>query len=400
MSRKKWRSVMIVGLLAALTAALMSAATAPAAPNAGATVIVGSKNFTEEYVLGELYSQALKAKGFSVKYKQSIGATEVIDTALTSGKINVYPEYVGEIVQTVFHKTTNLPKTARGWWQLAVSLNKARGITVLNPTPFFDVDAIAVRAADAAKYHLKTVADLKKVPNASIGARPEFKDREEGFLGMKNVYGLTKMKYVSLDQGLTYQALDQKKVFSIDVFSTDPQLASGKYVVLKDPKLVFGVQNVAPEVSNKLLTALGSKAAKFKSTMNAVSAKLTQKAILAMNSAVVNNKQTPKAVASTFLKANGWAKKAGPGTRKRSDPLPQLRTRLHAPAPDPGAAARRDPLPGRARAPCRTARPSPLRAAAARAGRSPARRRRARSRRRARRARPSPRAGAHRAARA
>jgi osmoprotectant transport system substrate-binding protein len=176
---------------------------------------------------------------------------------------------------------------------------------VLNPTPFFDVDAIAVRKADAQKYGLKTVADLKKVPNASIGARPEFKDREEGFKGMQDVYGLKKMKYVSLDQGLTYQALDQKKVFSIDVFSTDPQLASGKYVVLTDPKLIFGVQNVAPEVSNKLLTALGSKAAQFKSTMNAVSAKLTQAAILAMNAAVVNNKQTPHAVASKFLKANG-----------------------------------------------------------------------------------------------
>jgi osmoprotectant transport system substrate-binding protein len=305
MSRKKWRSVVIVGLLASLTAAMMLAGTAAASPQAGPTITVGSKNFTEEYILGELYSQALTAKGFSVKYKQSIGATEIIDTALTSGKINIYPEYVGEIVQTVFHYKKALPKTAKGWWQLAVTLNKPRGITVLNPTPFFDVDAIAVRKADATKYGLKTVADLKKVPNASVGARPEFKDREEGFLGMKNVYGLTKMKYVSLDQGLTYQALDQKKVFSIDVFSTDPQLASGKYVVLKDPKLVFGVQNVAPEVSNKLLTALGSKAAQFKSTVNAVSAKLTQAAILAMNSAVVNNKQTPKAVASAFLKANG-----------------------------------------------------------------------------------------------
>jgi osmoprotectant transport system substrate-binding protein len=304
MSRKKWRSVVIVGMLASLTATLMLAATASAAPRAGDTVILGSKNFTEEYILGELYAQALKAKGFDVTYKQSIGATEIIDTALTSGKINVYPEYIGEIVQTVFHHK-QLPKTAKQWWQLAVKLNKPRGITVLNATPFFDVDAIAVRKADAQKYGLKTVADLKKVPNASVGARPEFKDREEGFLGMKNEYGLKNMKYVSLDQGLTYQALDQKKVFSIDVFSTDPQLASGKYVVLKDPKLVFGVQNVAPEVSNKLLTALGPKAAEFKSTMNAVSAKLTQKAILAMNSAVVNNKQTPKAVASAFLKANG-----------------------------------------------------------------------------------------------
>ena len=306
MSRKKWRSVVIVGLLSSLTSALLLASTAAATPQAGPKVIVGSKNFTEEYILGELYSQALKAKGFSVSYKQSIGATETIDTALTSGKINIYPEYVGEIDQTVFAQKT-LPKTAKGWWQLAVKLNKKRGITVLNPTPFFDVDAIAVRKADAAKYHLKTVADLKKVPNASVGARPEFKDREEGFKGMQDVYGLKKMKYVSLDQGLTYQALDQKKVFSIDVFSTDPQLASGKYVVLKDPKLIFGVQNVAPEVSNKLLKALGSKAAQFKSVVNAVSAKLSQKAILAMNAAVVNNKQTPKKVASAFLKANGLA---------------------------------------------------------------------------------------------
>lgn len=307
MSRKKWRSVVIVGLLASLTSALLLATTAAASPQAGPTVIVGSKNFTEEYILGSLYTQALKAKGFTVSYKKSIGATEVIDTALTTGKINVYPEYVGEIDQTVFHKTT-LPKTALGWWQLAVSLNAKRGITVLKPTPFFDVDAIAVRKADAQKYGLKTVADLKKVPNASVGARPEFKDREEGFKGMVDVYGLGKMKYVSLDQGLTYQALDQKKVFSIDVFSTDPQLASGKYVVLRDPKLIFGVQNVAPEVSNKLLKALGpSKAALLKKTLNAVDAKLTQKAILALNSAVVNNKQTPDAVAAAFLKANGLA---------------------------------------------------------------------------------------------
>ncbi|HZS23675.1 MAG TPA: glycine betaine ABC transporter substrate-binding protein [Gaiellaceae bacterium] len=304
MSRKKWRSVVIVGMLASLTSTLLLATSAGAAPKAGPTVIVGSKNFTEEYVLGSLYVGALKAKGFTVSYKKSIGATEVIDSALTSGKINVYPEYIGEIDQTVFHKTS-LPKTARGWWQLAVSLDKKRGITVLNPTPFFDVDAIAVRKADAVKYHLKTVADLAKVPNASVGARPEFKDREEGFKGMQDVYGLKKMKYVSLDQGLTYQALDQKKVFCIDVFSTDPQLASGKYVVLKDPKLIFGVQNVAPEVSNKLLASLGSKAALLKSTLNKVDAKLTQKAILAMNAAVVNNKQTPEAVAAAFLKANG-----------------------------------------------------------------------------------------------
>ena len=304
MSRKKWRAFVIVGLLSALAAAFM-ASTATAGPAAsGPKIVVGSKNFTEEYILGELYSQALAAKGFNVSQKQNIGATEVIDTALTSGKINMYPEYVGEIDQTVFG-VKKLPSTAHGWWQLAVTKNKARKITVLNATPFFDVDAIAVLKATAAKYGLKTVADLAKVPNLTVGARPEFKDREEGFKGMQDQYGLKKAKFVSIDQGLTYQALDQKKVLSIDVFSTDPQLASGKYTVLSDPKLIFGVQNVAPEVRNDLLAKLGSKKALFIKTVNAVSAKLTQPAILAMNAAVVNNKKTPKAVAAAFLKANG-----------------------------------------------------------------------------------------------
>ncbi len=304
MSRKKWRAVLIVGLLSALTAGFIGTSAASEKQVAGPKIVVGSKNFTEEYILGELYSQALAAKGFSVSQKQNIGATEVIDTALTSGKISMYPEYVGEIDQTVFG-VKKLPKTAHGWWQLAVTKNKARNITVLNATPFFDVDAIAVLKSTAAKYGLKSVADLSKIKGVTVGARPEFKDRDEGFAGMVKQYGLSTAKFVSIDQGLTYQALDQKNVQAIDVFSTDPQLASGKYTVLSDPKLVFGVQNVAPEVRNDVLAKLGAKKALFISTVNAVSAKLSQAAILAMNSAVVNNKKTPKAVASAFLKANG-----------------------------------------------------------------------------------------------
>jgi len=311
MSRKKWKAVVVVGLLSALTAVLMVAASAgtaarsaPKAAAANPTIILGTKDFTEEFVLGELYRQALIAKGFKVQYKPNIGATEIIDTALTSGKINMYPEYVGEIVQTVFHQT-KLPKTAQGWWALAKRLNEKRGFTLFNRTPFFDVDAIAVRKADAAKFGLKSVPDLKKVKNCSLGARPEFKNRDQGFKGMREKYGINNCKYVSIATGLTYQALDQKKVFAINVFSTDAQLSTGKYTVLKDPKLIFGVQNVAPVVSQKLLTSFGSRAALFRKTVNAVSAKLTEKAIVAMNGAVVFNKQTPKAVAAAFLKANG-----------------------------------------------------------------------------------------------
>jgi osmoprotectant transport system substrate-binding protein len=284
------------------------AATATSAPKPSVTISLGTKDFTEEFVLGQLYKQALEAKGIKVDYHENIGSTEIIQTALRSGKINAYPEYVGEIVQTAYHKTTGLPKTAHGWWLLAKSELAKDGYDLTNATPFYDVDAIAVRKADAQKYHLKTVADLAKLQNSSnkpsnfsIGARPEFKNRSEGFLGMQKQYGITKMKYVSIANGLTYQALDQKKVFCIDVFSTDAQLASGKYTVLTDPKLIFGVQNVAVIVKKSVATS------QVVGILNAVSAKLTQAAILAMNKATQVNKQDPAKVALAFLKANHLA---------------------------------------------------------------------------------------------
>ena len=303
----------VVALLATLllVTVLGSSAGARIAPNAATrtsadNIILGTKDFTEEYVLGQLYKQALESKGVNVTYKENIGSTEIIQTALRSGKINAYPEYVGEIVQTAYHKTTGLPKTARGWWSLAKSLLSKDGFALSNPTPFFDVDAIAVRKADANKYKLKTLFDLKRLQNSaqrpknfSIGARPEFKSREEGFLGMKRVYGLTKLRYLSIATGLTYKALDQKKVFCINVFSTDAQISTGKYVVLKDPKLIFGVQNVA------VIVKQDAASAKVMQILNAVSAKLTQPAILAMNKATQINKQSPASVAGKFLKANG-----------------------------------------------------------------------------------------------
>ena len=311
MVKRTSRWAALAAVVVAVVAALGPSAGARVSPTAARSasadsIILGTKDFTEEYVLGQLYKQALEAKGVQVTYKENIGSTEIIQTALRSGKINAYPEYIGEIVQTAYHKKTKLPKTAHGWWLLAKQLLAKDGFTLTNATPFFDVDAIAVRAADAKRYKLKSLWDLKRLQNSagrpsnfSIAARPEFKSREEGFLGMQHVYGLTKMKYVSIATGLTYKALDQKKVFCINVFSTDAQISTGKYVVLSDPKLIFGVQNVAVIVKKDAATA------KVVSTINAVSAKLTTPAILAMNKATQLNKQSPESVADKFLRANG-----------------------------------------------------------------------------------------------
>jgi len=279
------------------------AAGAMSAPAAQQTVKLGTKNFTEEYILGQLYKQALQAKGFKVEYHENIGSTEVIDKALTSGQLNVYPEYLGTLLSVVFHKTS-VPKNPATALAQARGLDAKRGFTLFTPTPFFDTDQLGVLNATAKKYRLRSIGDIKKIPNLSICGFPEFQTRYAGLVGVKQAYGVTTVKFVPLAGISVYQELDTKKCSVGDVFSTDPPLAKpSKYTVLADPKEIFSErsQTVVPEVSTKLAKALGSK---FRQTMDAVSAKLTLPAIIAMNKAVSVDKKQPAAVAKAFLKAN------------------------------------------------------------------------------------------------
>jgi osmoprotectant transport system substrate-binding protein len=266
------------------------------------TITVGTKNFTEQYVLGQLYKQALEAQGFKVAYKENIGSSELIDTALKSGKINFYPEYTGVIALDLAHAKN--VKTAAQNYAAAKAYEQKNGSTLLKQTPFYDSDTFTVLKTTAAKYGLKTIGDVKKVPNASYGGYPECRTRPTCLLGLKNVYGLKKIKFVPLGTIPVSTLIDQGKITGGDIFSTEPVLASGKYVSLADDKHIFGFQNAAPVVSKSVVNAYGSK---FTSTVNAVSAKLTNAAMIAMNKAVAIDKKTPAAVARAFLKANGLA---------------------------------------------------------------------------------------------
>jgi osmoprotectant transport system substrate-binding protein len=296
------KAAFAISLGVAIVIGLFAAVFARPANSAGTTVIIGTKNFPEEFILGQLYKQALQAKGFTVSYKENIGSTELIHTSLTSGKINFYPEYTGVIVQVVHHRTSS-PSTAQATYLLAKKLEAANGLTVLKPTPFSDTDAVAVTNATAKKYGLKSIADLKKVGQFKFGGFPECKQRSTCLAGYKKQYGLTKVTFVPLAGISAYAALDNGSILAADVFSTDPPLGKGsKYTVLADPKHVTGFQNVAPIVKTAVVTSLGSK---FTTTVNAVSAKLTQNAIVAMNKAVIVDKQSAASVASAFLKANG-----------------------------------------------------------------------------------------------
>jgi osmoprotectant transport system substrate-binding protein len=277
------------------------AAAAPAAQSRAAAtpIVVGTKNFPEEYILGQLYKQALEAKGFTVGYKENIASTELIQTALTSGKITMYPEYTGIILSVTFHRK-KLPSTSIKTYKLAKRLYAKKGYALLRQTPFQDVDVLAVRRSTAKKYGLKTIADLKKVPNLSIAGFPEWQTRWTGPIGAR--YGVKGFKFVPLAGISAYTLLDQGKVVAADVFTTDPQLLSGKYVELRDPRNMFGFQHVVPIVKKTLVSENG---ATFTSTLNKVSALLTTKAMAAMNKAVVIDQKSPAKVAGAFLKANG-----------------------------------------------------------------------------------------------
>jgi osmoprotectant transport system substrate-binding protein len=300
-TRRAAKAAFAISLGVAIIIGLFAGA-ARSAPAAAPTIVIGTKNFAEEFILGQLYKQALEAKGFDVSYKENIGSTELIQTSLISGKINFYPEYTGVIVQVVFNHALS-SKTAKATYQLAKQLEAAKGFTVLDPTPFYDTDVVAVTDATAQKYGLHSVGDLKKVGSFKFGGFPECKTRNTCFVGYQKAYGIANATFVPLAGISAYAALDSGKVLAADVFSTDPPLGKdSKYTVLADPKHVTGFQNVAPIVKTSVAAEAGSK---LTVTINAVSAKLTQDAIVAMNKAVLVDKQSPASVAKSFLQANG-----------------------------------------------------------------------------------------------
>ncbi len=264
-------------------------------------VTIGTKDFTEEFVLGNLYAQALEAKGYKVNLKENIGSTEIIDKALTSSEIDGYPEYTG-VSLSVVAKNDILAESPEQTQQLVKEFYEGRGQVVSDATPFQDTDAIATTKEFASENGLTKVEDLKKLDSFTIGARPEFKSRFNGLKGMEQVYGIKNAKFKQLALGLQYPSLDKGDVDSANVFSTDAQLASGKYTVLEDPKGVFGFQNVYFVINKDKYDELGGQ--EFMDVINSVNTLLTEEAMTSMNAAVDLDKKKPAEVAQAFLEAN------------------------------------------------------------------------------------------------
>jgi osmoprotectant transport system substrate-binding protein len=265
----------------------------------GPTLRMGTKNFPEAVLLGELYGQALQAKGFRVVLKPNVGSSEIIHQALTGGALDVYPEYIGVLLSEVANDRSR-PADPQAAYRAAKAFEERRGFTLLGMTPFSDSNALAVTPAYARRHGLRTIADLADVPGTvRIGAPPEFATRFEGLVGLSQRYGLRNLRTTPLAIGRQYDALDSGRVDAAAVFTTDGQLVDKRYVLLRDPRNVFAAQHVAPVISRKALRAHG---AELTTVADAVSRRLTAAAMRRMNAAVVLEGREPREVADDFLR--------------------------------------------------------------------------------------------------
>jgi osmoprotectant transport system substrate-binding protein len=266
---------------------------------------LGTKNFTESVVVGELYRRALAANGYNVTLRKNIGSTEVVDQALQRGDIDAYPEYL-DVAATVVAGEAATAGSAAETYRIARDFYASRHQALSRQTPFENVDAIATTRYFAQREHLRTVTDLRRLKQFTLGARPEFETRYQGLAGLQKVYGLTNGRFKPVAIGAQYTALDEGDVDAANVFSTDGQLSTGDYKVLLDPDRLFGYQHVALVIDRDKLDRLGGD--RFMRIIDDVNRRLTTDQMIGMNRAVDIEKASPGMVAARFLRENGVAR--------------------------------------------------------------------------------------------
>jgi glycine betaine/choline ABC-type transport system substrate-binding protein len=274
--------------------------------NAGKTVTVGSKNFPEQFILGEIYSQALQAAGYKVKKQLNLGSEVIAFKALKQGNIDGYPEYTGTAL-TSFYKVpvTKVPKDAdEAYTQLQQKLagDKLQGLA---QTPFENTYQLGMTKKTADKLGNPTkISDLEgKSKDLIINGYPECAQRPDCLLGVEKTYGLKFKKFVA--SGDPYPVLDKGAADVAFVFTTDAALTTNKYATLTDDKHLFPPYHITFLIHKSKLQSLGPDAQKV---IEQVQTPLTNEVQRELNSRVVLDKKTPKEVASEYLKEAGFTK--------------------------------------------------------------------------------------------
>ncbi len=268
----------------------------------GTTITVGSKDFTEQLVLGEMYALVLEEAGLSVSRSLNLGGTPVAQAALESGDIDLYPEYTGTGLLTVLKEPVNTDPAAV-YETVSSQYLEQFDLVWLDPAPMNNTQALAMTRSRATELNITTISDLVAQANElTLIGPPEFEVREDGLLGLKATYGDFALKaYKAVDSGLRYKGLVDGEADVVVAFGTDGEIAAFDLVVLEDDKGLFPPYQVAPVVRQDTLEANPAIA----EALNALAPLLTDEVMQGLNYAVSGEQQEPAAVARTFLQEQG-----------------------------------------------------------------------------------------------
>ncbi|WP_299490351.1 glycine betaine ABC transporter substrate-binding protein [Acaryochloris sp. IP29b_bin.137] len=263
---------------------------------------VGSKDFTEQFILGELYAQLLEAQGLPVERKFNLGGTPIAQAGLLKGDIDLYPEYTGTALLTILKQPGN-GDPQQVFDTVASAYEEDYNLVWLNPAPMNNTQALVVTAKTAKQYQLKTISDLvNQASKLRMIGPPEFEAREDGLPGLKSAYGDFKLKaYIATDSGLRYQALTSDQADVVVGFGTDGEINALNLVVLEDDQGLFPPYQVAPVVRQPVLETYTN----IKSALNALAPQLTDDTMRRLNYEVSGNRQEPRTVAQQFLQETG-----------------------------------------------------------------------------------------------
>jgi osmoprotectant transport system substrate-binding protein len=276
--------------------------------NHNVTLTIGSKNFTEEFILGQIYAQALKAAGYNVKTQFNLGSETIALKAVKDGQISGYPEYTSTALESFFNvKPQDVPPSANGAYKLANKHLEKEGLVATPPAPYSSANAVGTLTTTAKKLGLKSIDDLKgKSQDLTFYGSPECRQRIDCLLGLEKDYGLQFKSFTPVDIGLRYQVLDNGQADLSVLFTSDAQLANtNKYTLLSDPKHIL-----TPGYPIFITThALVQKAGRdYANTIETVNKNLDLKTIRELNARVDVDKQSPAAVAHEYLKSSGYVK--------------------------------------------------------------------------------------------
>lgn len=307
------RRILILGLTMLLTACVEFGAPPPEIrpgaiesqdPNA---IVVGSFDFTENRILAHIYALALREEGLPVDLETNVGPREVLSPALEQGLVDIVPEYLGTALQFMsIGRSDPTPNTAAAHASLKEEL-APRGLEVLAPSPAQDQNGFVVSPATADEYDLESISDLEPVAKTlRFGGPPECPTRPFCLQGLEQTYDLDFERFVVLDTGgpVTVTALEQEQVDVAVLFTTDPHIASGDFILLEDDRRLQPAENIAPIVRSDVIERYGRRVV---TALNSVSAQLTTTELSELNAAVDLDGRTPDDVARVWFETRGTA---------------------------------------------------------------------------------------------